>query len=104
MKREKLAELESYPFRTELPVRITDVNYGQHVGNDALLGLLHEARLQYLRQLAFSEQDACLGVVSFLFAYVTHLRQHPPSMFLRNALAMPDLMPCQAGRRQKFVK
>ena len=36
-----------FVFRTELDVRITDINYGRHVGNDAMLGLLHEARLRY---------------------------------------------------------
>jgi acyl-CoA thioesterase FadM len=31
-------------FSTEIPVRITDVNYGGHLGNDALLWFIHEAR------------------------------------------------------------
>lgn len=35
-------------FETELPVRITDLNYGAHVGNNVILGLAHEARVQYL--------------------------------------------------------
>ena len=46
-----------FVFRTELDVRITDINYGRHVGNDALLGLLHEARLRCLAQFGFSEED-----------------------------------------------
>jgi len=44
-------------FRTELEVRITDINYGRHVGNDAMLGLLHEARLRFLAHYGFSEED-----------------------------------------------
>ena len=32
-------------------MRITDLNYGGHLGNDALLGLLHEARVHFLRSL-----------------------------------------------------
>ena len=47
----------AFVFRTELDVRITDINYGRHVGNDALLGLLHEARLRCLAQFGFSEED-----------------------------------------------
>ncbi len=35
-------------FETELQVRITDLNYGAHVGNNVILGLAHEARVQYL--------------------------------------------------------
>ena len=51
MARVKVALPDSFPFRTEIPVRITDLNYGGHLGNDALLGLLHEARVQFLRSL-----------------------------------------------------
>jgi len=38
-----------------LTVRITDINYGNHLGNDALVGLLHEARVQWLNTLGYSE-------------------------------------------------
>ncbi|WP_239692070.1 thioesterase family protein [Hymenobacter coccineus] len=41
----------------EIPVRITDLNYGAHLGNDALLSLLHEARVQYLARLGTAEFD-----------------------------------------------
>lgn len=51
-------------FRTEMEVRITDINYGRHVGNDALLGLLHEARLRFLASQGFSEED--IGGVGML--------------------------------------
>jgi acyl-CoA thioesterase FadM len=40
-----------------VPVRITDVNYGGHVGNDAIVALLHEARVQWLKQHSYSEMD-----------------------------------------------
>ena len=49
MPRVKVALPATFPFRTEIPVRITDLNYGGHLGNDALLGLLHEARVHFLR-------------------------------------------------------
>ncbi|HCV43913.1 MAG TPA: thioesterase [Bacteroidetes bacterium] len=46
-----------FQFRTELPVRIDDINYGGHLGNDAVLSLLHEARVQMLRVHGWSELD-----------------------------------------------
>jgi acyl-CoA thioester hydrolase len=46
---------EQLPFATTLPVRVTDLNYGNHLGNHALLGLLHEARMQYMTALGASE-------------------------------------------------
>jgi acyl-CoA thioester hydrolase len=38
-----------------IPVRITDINYGNHVGNDAFVSIIHEARMQWLQQHNFSE-------------------------------------------------
>ncbi|MCI1188010.1 thioesterase family protein [Hymenobacter sp. DH14] len=51
MPRVKVALPDTFPFATEIPVRITDLNYGGHLGNDALLGLLHEVRIEFLRFL-----------------------------------------------------
>ncbi|XZG68725.1 acyl-CoA thioesterase [Chitinibacteraceae bacterium HSL-7] len=35
-------------FTTTLEIRVSDVNYGSHLGNDRLLALLHEARVRFL--------------------------------------------------------
>ncbi len=42
-------------FTTEIAVRISDVNYGGHLGNDAVLSLAHEARLQFLKSINCTE-------------------------------------------------
>ena len=57
MARVKLDLPEQFAFVTELPVRITDINYGNHLGNDALLALLHEARVRFLQRQGLSEVD-----------------------------------------------
>src|SRR5210317_1206588 len=57
MPRIKLKLPDSLPFRTEMPVRITDINYGRHLGNNDLLGLLHEARVRLFTRHGFSEID-----------------------------------------------
>jgi acyl-CoA thioester hydrolase len=57
MARVKVALPESFSFSTTLPVRITDLNYGAHLGNDSLLGMLHEARVQFLATLGTAEFD-----------------------------------------------
>jgi len=44
-------------FETKIPLRIGDMNYGNHLGNDRLLALLHEARVQWLHSLKLSELD-----------------------------------------------
>lgn len=45
-------------FSTLVPVRIGDINYGGHVGNDAILSVMHEARMQWLRHIGATELDA----------------------------------------------
>lgn len=58
MARVKIEMPSSYRFSTTIPVRISDVNYGGHVGNDAIISILHEARLQYLSAIGCTELDA----------------------------------------------
>lgn len=57
MARVKLELPDHFDFSTELSVRIGDVNYGGHLGNDAVLSLIHEARVQFLRQHGYTELD-----------------------------------------------
>ena len=57
MGRVKLEMPSVYPFSTELTVRITDINYGGHLGNSSVLGLMHEARVLFLKAFGFSEMD-----------------------------------------------
>ena len=38
-----------------IPVRIADINYGNHVGNDAFVSIIHEARMQWLKLYNYSE-------------------------------------------------
>lgn len=55
MARVKLELAETFCFTTELDVRVTEINYGNHVGNDRMVSLLHEARLRFLRSMGFGE-------------------------------------------------
>ena len=48
---------DSFSFQTRIPVRITDINYGNHLGNDAILSMMHEARVQFLHSLGYSELE-----------------------------------------------
>jgi acyl-CoA thioester hydrolase len=52
-----------------IPVRITDVNYGNHVGNNALVEIIHEARMQFLSQYGFTEMQA--GGISLIMSELT---------------------------------
>lgn len=57
MPRIKIELPEKFIYSTEIPVRITDINYGGHLGNDSLLSIVHEARVRFLKHLGYSESD-----------------------------------------------
>jgi acyl-CoA thioesterase FadM len=57
MGRVKLVLPKELSFQTEIKLRISDINYGGHLGNDAVLSLIHEARLQFLDSLGYTEKD-----------------------------------------------
>jgi acyl-CoA thioester hydrolase len=41
-----------------IPLRINDINYGGHLGNDSVLSIIHEARVQWLASCGYTELDA----------------------------------------------
>ncbi len=55
MSRIELKLPEKFLFSTTIPVRITDLNYGEHVGNDTIVSIIHEARVQFLNHFQFDE-------------------------------------------------
>lgn len=57
MARIKLEYPDKYIFKCEIPLRISDINYGGHLGNDSVLSIAHEARLQFLASLGYNEMD-----------------------------------------------
>lgn len=62
MGRPRIELPREFTFRTSIPVRITDINYGGHLGNDAVLSIMQEARVRFLGQFGFSEKDVGEGV------------------------------------------
>jgi len=46
MARIKIEIPDKFIYKTEIPIRITDINYGGHLGNDSLLSIIHEARVR----------------------------------------------------------
>jgi acyl-CoA thioesterase FadM len=61
MNRIKIQLPEQFSFTTQMQIRVTDLNYGGHVGNDTILSLLQEARQQFLQSRGYAE----LSVESF---------------------------------------
>jgi acyl-CoA thioester hydrolase len=64
MSRIKIDLPAAFPFSCIIPVRITDINYGGHVGNDTVLSIIHEARMQFLQNFGYTEMNfAGVGMI-----------------------------------------
>jgi acyl-CoA thioester hydrolase len=57
MARIKLDIPKQFHFTTEIDIRISDINYGNHMGNDALLSMMHEARIRFFKNYGCQELD-----------------------------------------------
>lgn len=58
MARINIPEPQKILFQTQLTIQISDINYGNHLANDAILRFCHETRLRWLNQYHFTEINA----------------------------------------------
>lgn len=68
MTRVKIEFPTSTIFSTELTVRVADINYGGHVGNDTMLSLMQEARTQLYQSLGYENELSFEGTVGQVIA------------------------------------
>ena len=68
MPRIKLVPLKNYRHTFETAVEVTDLNYGNHLGNDTLVGIIHRARVHFLQWLDARENDLGDGKTGILLA------------------------------------
>jgi acyl-CoA thioester hydrolase len=57
---------DTFIYSVELPVRVSDLNYGNHVGNDSILTIMQEARALFYKSLGFESEvklDGAIGQV-----------------------------------------
>ncbi len=71
MPRNRLDPADAYPFSSRMVVRVGDINYGNHLANDALVGLVHQARMEMLRQLTVSETNLGDGETGLIMSDLT---------------------------------
>ena len=62
MARTKIELPEKFAFKTALKIRISDINYGGHLGNDSVGSLIHEARFQFFKSLGYKDELSLDGV------------------------------------------
>ena len=57
-----------FQFETKLNVRVNDLNYGAHVGNDNILTLCQEARIRWYRSVGFKNEISFEGSIGQIIA------------------------------------
>lgn len=57
-------------FTAEIMVRVSDLNYGGHLGHDTLLTILQEARILFYRSLGYRDETSFEGSVGQIIADV----------------------------------
>ncbi len=78
--------------RHALTVRIGDMNYGRHLGHDAVVTLLHEARAQAIEALGFHEWDVAgmPTVVADLAVQYRGEARWPDALVVETAIPAPQ--------------
>lgn len=77
MARIKIDLPDNYIFSTDIDVRISDINYGNHVGNDSILSIVHESRCRFFQSMDFKELDvAGFGIIMTDSAIVYKSESH----------------------------
>ncbi len=62
MSRIKLKIPDTRLFTTEITVRISDINYGNHLGNEMILSFMQETRLRFFQSLGYRDELNIEGI------------------------------------------
>lgn len=68
MGRAKLNLPTSFCFRHSIPVRISDINYGNHVSNEVYLSYMHDARKKWLESIGHGDEVRGVEGVGLIMA------------------------------------
>lgn len=84
MARVELNLPDKFLFKTEITIRASDLNYGNHLGHDRILTLLQDARVEFYRSLGFKNELNFEGPVGQVIADV--VVQYKSESFLGDKL------------------
>ncbi|MDC9720756.1 MAG: thioesterase family protein [Gammaproteobacteria bacterium] len=78
-------------YNCELQVRVSDLNYGNHLSNDTILSYFHEIRVQWLSHNQLSEQDVGGCGLIMTGANIEYLKQGNLHQKLTLSLSVSDV-------------
>lgn len=73
---------DQYCFQTLLTVRVTDINAANHLGNDAMISMISEARARFLYEFDTYETGTGLGIIVTDLATVYRAEAHARDQLL----------------------
>ncbi len=92
-------------FHTQITVRITDLNYGGHLGNVSAYSYFHEARVRYFRELGMTEGDIGDGVaLTQLNAYIEYKGEGFAGDVLRASVFIDEIKRTRFRVNYEFVR
>ncbi len=80
---------EKFIFKTDIAVRASDLNYGNHVGHDRILTILQEARIEMYRSFGFKNELNFEGAVGQVIADVC--------VVYKSESFLGDILTCEIG-------
>ncbi|WP_264790132.1 acyl-CoA thioesterase [Aureispira anguillae] len=89
--RVKLKDHQQYIFSTTIRTRITDLNYGGHVGNEMMLIFAQQARVDFLNSLGYGELTLAGKGIIMTDAAVVYKSETHAGDTLKIELALDDL-------------
>ncbi len=90
MSRIKVELPKAFAFETDIPIRIGDINYGGHLGNDTMLSVAHEARVRFLMQHGYTEFNIEGSGIIMVDAAVQYQSQSFYGEILRVEISVED--------------
>jgi acyl-CoA thioesterase FadM len=82
---------ETFAFSTDLPLRVDDLNYGNHLGNDRVLSLAQEVRVRWLASHGLGELDVGGAGLILADAALVYRAEGKYGMTLRGDLAVGEV-------------
>ena len=91
MTRIKIDLPTEFVFSTNIPIRISDINRGNHLGHDAILPMVEEARVRFLSSLGYKENNICGASFIVVDAGIIYRKQGYYGQTLKLEIAITDL-------------
>lgn len=88
----QLKKINNYIFSTPIRIRITDLNYGNHLSNEMILSYVQQARVDFLKKLGnWTEIDLAGGGLIMVDAAVVYKSEGHAGELLEVLLAIDDI-------------